>query len=203
MRCGEGWQSGAVFLLALAAKLTAAFFSAQGYRFRLVRRVTSSCYAQEEVTKKKRTRHPAPIASHSGFVCSSGSTGARCDGASLARHSSRGIQPLNPLRTDSSHPPDVTVSPCMPESRVDNRVALSTKGPLGGKTASGVFHPAQAVRGTDIPSAGLCRGAFGMDGPSRRPSEQQRRPGCRGGLLLPTFLGQARTVRRPVGRNRN
>ncbi len=193
--------------------------------------------------KKKRTRHPAPRASRTGYVTRFAQPTAVTPlrYVSLHRRSRgplrwavHGPAQLSSHRFDStpSTPITLTLLTGLPVGaclnvirRVDNRAALSTKARPGGKAASGVFHPAQAVRWSDRPRqeaecrccaeghlAGMPNEARrAKEGPSSRPSEQHRSEGSLskakarmpGGLLLLTFLGQARKVRRPAGRNQN
>ncbi len=104
--------------------------SARSYRLRLARRLTFSLPAQRESKQRESAPDIWPCIS---LRCISGAFAP----SALQGHAAKGhpwpiaalaaSMPLNPLHTGSTLPSDGTPSPCMPESRVDNREALSAK----------------------------------------------------------------------------
>ena len=196
---------------------------------RLARRLTFSLFAQRESKQRENAPGIRPQALRTwGSFAPSVLQGHVAKGHPWPIAPLAASMPLNPLHTDSAHPSDGTVSPCILESRVDNRSALSTKSrsvekpqaafstlrkrfgswtvlvrrPSAGVVQRGIWHGCQMSR--DGPRMALRddpRSSTGTRGVSR---SETRMPG---GVSFAYFslrraaIRKQRKVRRPRGRN--
>ncbi len=178
--------------------------STRGYRLRLARRLTFSLFAQRE----SKQRESAPdIRPGSSLRCEPGSfapsalQGSAYKGRPWPFTPFAASLPLNRFHTDSAHPADGILSP---RSFVDFRTKCSgaagdrppVRRPSRGVAQRGIWHGCQMRN--DGPGMALRDDPRSGAGAREVERSEARMPGC---LLLLTFLGQARKVRRPAGRN--